>query len=193
MQAVPLAQTVFKVEADSLHLTLVGRFLYDIMHFVTEAKEIASVLSAPSPPAASGGQPEQPADSYRPITEVRNNGYVPRGCCVEKDIACTRMQWKVCGCCYPVQTQWPSQRALASLCSSPQPSCVYVTVGFSECWHVFSVSSHVSRDVKWASNVRFSMCAGGTDKPASGHPQVLLVPRDVHIKLCTGTAAVACS
>ena len=69
MQAVPLAQTVFKVEADSLHLTLVGRFVYDVMHFVTEAREIASVLSTPSP-AAVPDTPQQPADSYRPITEV---------------------------------------------------------------------------------------------------------------------------
>ncbi len=68
-QAVPLAQTVFKVEADSLHLTLVGRFVYDVMHFVTEAREIASVLSTPSPAAVPATQ-QQPADSYRPITEV---------------------------------------------------------------------------------------------------------------------------
>ena len=67
VQALPLAQTVFKVEADSLHLTLVGRFVYDVMHFVTEAREIASVLSAPSLPKAPQ---EPPADSYRPITEV---------------------------------------------------------------------------------------------------------------------------
>ncbi len=69
MQAVPLAQTVFKVEADSLHLTLVGRFVYDVMHFVTEAREIASVLSTPSPAAVPDTQ-QQHADSYRPITEV---------------------------------------------------------------------------------------------------------------------------
>ena len=69
IQAVPLAQTVFKVEADSLHLTLVGRFVYDVMHFVTEAREIASVLSTPSPAAVPDTQ-KQPADSYRPITEV---------------------------------------------------------------------------------------------------------------------------
>jgi hypothetical protein len=69
MQAVPLAQTVFKVEADSLHLTLVGRFVYDVMHFVTEAREIASVLSTPSP-AAVPDTLQQHADSYRPITEV---------------------------------------------------------------------------------------------------------------------------
>ena len=84
MQATPLAQTVFKIEADSLHLTLVGRFLYDIMHFVTEAKEIASVLSAPSSPAASGGQPEQPADSYRPITEVRVHCDTLWGCLIDR-------------------------------------------------------------------------------------------------------------
>lgn len=72
MQAVPLAQTVFKVEADSLHLTLVGRFVYDIMHFVSEAKEIASVLSAPSTVAVPESQQQQPADSYRTITEVSN-------------------------------------------------------------------------------------------------------------------------
>lgn len=70
MQAVPLAQTVFKVEADSLHLTLVGRFVYDIMHFVSEAKEIASVLSVPSTDAVPESQQQQPADSYRTITEV---------------------------------------------------------------------------------------------------------------------------
>ncbi|DBA93880.1 TPA: hypothetical protein ACH3X3_013925 [Trebouxia sp. C0006] len=69
IKAVPLAQTVFKVEADSLHLTLVGRFVYDVMHFVTEAREIASVLSTPSPAAVPDTQ-QQPADSYRPITEV---------------------------------------------------------------------------------------------------------------------------
>ncbi|KAL0042783.1 hypothetical protein WJX79_011021 [Trebouxia sp. C0005] len=69
IKAVPLAQTVFKVEADSLHLTLVGRFVYDVMHFVTEAREIASVLSTPSP-AALPDTLQQPADSYRPITEV---------------------------------------------------------------------------------------------------------------------------
>ena len=69
MQAVPLAQTVFKVEADSLHLTLVGRFVYDVMHFVSEAREIASVLSTPSPAAVPDTQ-QQAADSYRPITEV---------------------------------------------------------------------------------------------------------------------------
>ena len=80
VQAIPLAQTVFKIEADSLHLTLVGRFVYDIMHFVTEAREIASVLSAPGPPAASDGQPDQPADSYRPITEVKSYGIIPCGC-----------------------------------------------------------------------------------------------------------------
>ncbi len=75
MQTVPLAQTVFKVEADSLHLTLVGRFVYDIMHFVTEAKEIASVLSAPNSTAAPAPKQLQPADSYRPITEVIPSAY----------------------------------------------------------------------------------------------------------------------
>ena len=64
-----LPQTVFKVEADSLHLTLVGRFLYDVMHFVTEAREIASVLST-SEPGAPKSSPQQPADSYRTLTEV---------------------------------------------------------------------------------------------------------------------------
>ena len=69
MQPVALPQTVFKVEADSLHLTLVGRFVYDVMHFVTEAREIASVLSAPE--AGAPQTPQQPpTDSYRTITEV---------------------------------------------------------------------------------------------------------------------------
>ena len=65
----PLAQKTFRIEADSLHLTLVGRFVYDVMHFVTEAKEIASVLSTPGTAAAAEPQP-QSTTSYRPITEV---------------------------------------------------------------------------------------------------------------------------
>lgn len=72
LQAVPLAQKIFRVEADSLHLTLVGRFMYDVMHFVTEAREIASVLSAPTSAAVGESQPQQSTSSYRPITEVRN-------------------------------------------------------------------------------------------------------------------------
>ena len=71
-QAVPLAQKTFRVEADSLHLTLVGRFIYDVMHFVSEAKEIASVLSAPPTAAAPESQPQQSNNSYRPITEVKD-------------------------------------------------------------------------------------------------------------------------
>ena len=70
LQAVPVAQKTFRVEADSLHLTLVGRFIYDVMHFVTEAREIASVLSVPSTAAAAESQPQQNTSSYRPITEV---------------------------------------------------------------------------------------------------------------------------
>lgn len=67
----PLTQKTFKVEADSLHLTLVGRFIYDVMHFVSEAREIASVLSAPSTAAPAEPQPQHStAGSYRPITEV---------------------------------------------------------------------------------------------------------------------------
>lgn len=68
----PLAQKTFRVEADSLHLTLVGRFIYDVMHFVTEAREIASVLSAPPTAAAPESQPQQSNNSYRPITEVKD-------------------------------------------------------------------------------------------------------------------------
>lgn len=125
VQAAPLAQTVFKIEADSLHLTLVGRFLYDIMHFVTEAKEIASVLSAPSPPAASGGQPEQPADSYRPITEVRGCCDTLWGCLIDQKagMKCTE---EICGCCQPVQ-QVAQSTSLPSLCSCTiTPLCVTV-------------------------------------------------------------------
>ena len=66
----PLAQKTFRVEADSLHLTLVGRFIYDVMHFVTEAREIASVLSVSSTATAAESQPQQSTSSYRPITEV---------------------------------------------------------------------------------------------------------------------------
>ena len=66
----PLAQKTFRVEADSLHLTLVGRFIYDVMHFVTEAREIASVLSVPSTATAAESQLQHSTSSYRPITEV---------------------------------------------------------------------------------------------------------------------------
>lgn len=72
LQAVPLAQKTFRVEADSLHLTLVGRFIYDVMHFVTEAREIASVLSAPPTAVSPESQPQQSNNSYRPITEVKH-------------------------------------------------------------------------------------------------------------------------
>ena len=72
LQAVPLAQKTFRVEADSLHLTLVGRFIYDVMHFVTEAQEIASALSPPSTAAVGEAQLQQSTSSHRPITEVRD-------------------------------------------------------------------------------------------------------------------------
>lgn len=68
----PLAQKTFRVEADSLHLTLVGRFIYDVMHFVSEAREIASVLSAPGTAVGAESQPQHSTSSYRPITEVRH-------------------------------------------------------------------------------------------------------------------------
>ncbi|KAL3144165.1 hypothetical protein ABBQ32_003949 [Trebouxia sp. C0010 RCD-2024] len=71
VKAVPLSQKTFKVEADSLHLTLVGRFIYDVIHFVSEAREIASVLSAPNTSAPAELKPQQStAGSYRPIIEV---------------------------------------------------------------------------------------------------------------------------
>lgn len=74
LKAVPLTQKTFKVEADSLHLTLVGRFVYDVMHFVSEAREIASVLSAPSTSAPNtSAEPklqQTTPGSYRPIIEV---------------------------------------------------------------------------------------------------------------------------
>lgn len=71
LKAVPLSQKTFKVEADSLHLTLVGRFIYDVIHFVSEAREIASVLSAPNTSAPAELKPQQStAGSYRPIIEV---------------------------------------------------------------------------------------------------------------------------
>lgn len=74
LQAVPLAQKTFRVEADSLHLTLVGRFVYDVMHFVSEAREIASVLSTPGSAGAPDAQSQQSITSYRPITEVCLSG-----------------------------------------------------------------------------------------------------------------------
>lgn len=74
VQAVPLLQTVFRVKADSLHLTLVGRFLYDVMHFVTEVKDIASALATPALTAAKEAKLSQCDRTYRPITEV--SGFV---------------------------------------------------------------------------------------------------------------------
>lgn len=70
LQAVPLLQTAFRVEADSLHLTLVGRFLYDVMHFVTEVKDIASALSTPASRMAKEAKQLQCDRTYSPITEV---------------------------------------------------------------------------------------------------------------------------
>lgn len=70
MQAVALLQTAFRVEADSLHLTLVGRFLYDVMHFLTEVKDIAAALSTPASRAAKDSEQLQCDRTYRPITEV---------------------------------------------------------------------------------------------------------------------------
>ena len=83
LKAVPLTQKTFKVEADSLHLTLVGRFIYDVMHFVSEAREIASVLSAPPSGAPVEPKPQQStAGSYRPITEVRIDDALQPPLCV---------------------------------------------------------------------------------------------------------------
>lgn len=78
VQAVPLLQTVFRVEADSLHLTLVGRFLYDVMHFVTEVKDIAAALATPASKAAKEAKLLQCDRTYRPITEV--SGFCATSC-----------------------------------------------------------------------------------------------------------------
>ena len=71
LQAVPLLQTVFRLEADSLHLTLVGRFLYDVMHFVTEVSDIAAALATPASRAAKEAKNMQCDRTYRTITEVQ--------------------------------------------------------------------------------------------------------------------------
>ena len=82
LQAIPLAQKSFRVEADSLHLTLVGRFVYDVMHFVSEAREIASVLSTPASAGPADVKPQPSTTSYRPITEVCLYGRVLSSPCL---------------------------------------------------------------------------------------------------------------
>ena len=99
-QAVPLLQTVFRVEADSLHLTLVGRFLYDVMHFVTEVKEIAAGLATPASTAAKEAKLLQCDRTYRPITEVQ--GFVKH----------PALLYQKTGIICPQTLQWMSQAEL---------------------------------------------------------------------------------
>ena len=100
LQAVPLLQTVFRVEADSLHLTLVGRFLYDVMHFVTEVKDIAAALATPASKAAAAAKQMQCDRTYRPIAEVqRKVSSESAVLSAAKDSMHSCWQQSVCGGC----------------------------------------------------------------------------------------------
>ena len=71
LQAKSLPQTVIRLEADSLHIIMISRFLYDLLYFVGEIQDIARAVSgsttstAREAPATSGE-----SEAYKPITEV---------------------------------------------------------------------------------------------------------------------------
>lgn len=71
LQAKSLPQTVIRLEADSLHIIMVSRFLYDLLYFVGEIQDIARAVSGSTTSTAR----EAPttlgeSEAYKPITEV---------------------------------------------------------------------------------------------------------------------------
>ncbi|KAK9808775.1 hypothetical protein WJX72_003363 [[Myrmecia] bisecta] len=62
-------QTVTRVEVDCLHLTLVCRFVYDILYFINEVKAMAAAVDFGGCEAVAPSAHAVP-QTYRPLTEV---------------------------------------------------------------------------------------------------------------------------
>ena len=70
-QAKSLPQTVVRLEADSLHIIIISRFLYDLLYFVGEIQDIARAVSGSTTSTArEAPATSRESEAYKPITEV---------------------------------------------------------------------------------------------------------------------------